>query len=342
LATDQYTGNGSATQFALSDTPADANSLVVTVNGVTQAAPTNYTTSGNIITFTSAPLAGANVVIRNLGFRTTSTLYALSAGTPIVQPQITGGTINLASSVSTTNGFNVYDSTGTQLKAGINANNVFSTGNLVMQAVNSIQLQSGSNTATMPAAAGTVMVSGNMPAFSAYQSSAQTITGGSFTKVTCQTKEFDTNSNYDNATNYRFTPTVAGYYQFNAALQVTTSTSTGLICFYKNGAEVKRPTYLSGSSVVNSTGGSALIYCNGSTDYIEFYALLGTGQALSTNVFSTWFQGVMVRSAWWLYMKKLFLFILNWLLMNLYLEQFVCKTIQTEKAITLLNGNTLH
>jgi len=155
----------------------------------------------------------------------------------------------------------------------------------------------GQSNITFPSSGGTAMISGNMPAFSAYQSSAQTITGGSFTKVTCQTKEFDTNSNYDNATNYRFTPTVAGYYQFNAALQITTSTSTGLICFYKNGAEFKRPSYLSGSSVVNSNGGTALIYCNGSTDYIEFYALLGTGQALSTGVFSTWFQGVMVRSA---------------------------------------------
>jgi len=127
LATDQYTGNGSATQFALSDIPADANSLIVTVNGVTQSAPVNYTTNNNILTFTSAPLAGDNVVIRNVGFRTTSTLYALGAGTPIVQPRITGGTINLASSVSTTNGFNVYDSTGTQLKAGINANYVLTS-----------------------------------------------------------------------------------------------------------------------------------------------------------------------------------------------------------------------
>jgi len=127
LATDQYTANGSATQFALSDTPADANSLIVTVNGVTQSAPVNYTTSSNIITFTSAPASGANVVIRNVGFRTTQTIYALGAGTPIVQPQITGGTINLASSISTTNGFNVYDSTGTQLKAGINSNYVLTS-----------------------------------------------------------------------------------------------------------------------------------------------------------------------------------------------------------------------
>jgi len=119
LATDQFTGNGVVSTFALSDYPADANSLVVTINGVGQAAPANYTIANNIITFTSPPLNGANVVIRNLGFRTTQTLFALSAGTPIVQPQITGGTINLASSITTTGNVSVYDNTGTQLKAQI-------------------------------------------------------------------------------------------------------------------------------------------------------------------------------------------------------------------------------
>lgn len=119
LATDQYTANGGAASFALSDTPADANSLIVTVNGVSQAAPANYTVSGSTLTFTSTPANGSKIVIRNVGFRTTQTLYALSSGTPIVQPQITGGTMNLASSISTTGNVSVYDSTGTQLLAGI-------------------------------------------------------------------------------------------------------------------------------------------------------------------------------------------------------------------------------
>jgi hypothetical protein len=124
LATDQYTGNGVAAVFALSDTPADANSLIVSVNGVEQAAPRNYTVTGSTITFTSAIPNGANVVIRNVGFRTTQTLYALSSNTPIVQPVITGGSINLASSISTTGNVSVYDFTGTQLKAQIGPNYV--------------------------------------------------------------------------------------------------------------------------------------------------------------------------------------------------------------------------
>ena len=101
LTTDQYTGTGSQTTFGLSDTPYDANSLFVSVNGVVQSPPTNYTVSGNTIIFTSAPNSGANVVVRNVGFRTTQTLYALTPNTPIAQPNITGGIVNLSTGTLT-------------------------------------------------------------------------------------------------------------------------------------------------------------------------------------------------------------------------------------------------
>ena len=50
------------------------------------------------------------------------------------------------------------------------------------------------------------------PAFKAYQSSAQTLANTTFTKISFDTEVFDTASCYDNSTNYRFTPNVAGYY----------------------------------------------------------------------------------------------------------------------------------
>ena len=73
-------------------------------------------------------------------------------------------------------------------------------------------------TATLPDATGTVMVSGNMPAFSAYGNADQVIANTTYTKVQYNVKSspgFDTNSCYDTS-NYRFTPTVAGYYLINA------------------------------------------------------------------------------------------------------------------------------
>ena len=150
-------------------------------------------------------------------------------------------------------------------------------------------------TATLPDATGTVMVSGNMPAFSAYQSSAQTLSATTWTKIVLQTEEFDTANCFDSTTNYRFTPNVAGYYQFTANIAVGVVTSTVSVAFYKNGSLFKN------GNQVNTNGalvqGSALIYLNGSTDYVEFYGFFVTGQATGASSYSTWFQGYLVRSA---------------------------------------------
>jgi len=159
---------------------------------------------------------------------------------------------------------------------------------------------SGSTTLTLPAATGTVMVSGNMPAFSAYANNSQTISAGTFTKVQVNTEEFDTNSNYDNATNYRFTPTVAGYYQVNGQTNATsTSTLTRIIpAIYKNGSGYKYGTDITATDARSSV--SSLVYLNGSTDYIEYYVLLsgtGTLSTAITAVLDNYFQAAMIRSA---------------------------------------------
>ena len=55
------------------------------------------------------------------------------------------------------------------------------------------------------------------PAFFAHLSAQQTVTTATFTKLQCDTEILDTDNCYDNSTNYRFTPTVAGkYYVFGA------------------------------------------------------------------------------------------------------------------------------
>ena len=133
------------------------------------------------------------------------------------------------------------------------------------------------------------------PAFSAYPSGSQSITASTWTKLQYNTEEFDTNSNYDNATNYRFTPTVAGYYSFTAAILVSTTTTRSLFSFYKNGAVFKS---FDTNYGINSAGGSALIYLNGSTDYVELYAfLVGVAPSLAAGPTYAFFQASMVRAA---------------------------------------------
>ena len=158
---------------------------------------------------------------------------------------------------------------------------------------------SGTNTLTLPAATGTVMVNG--PAFSAYQSSGQTgISSLTYTKVTFTTEEFDTNNNFTSST---FTPTVAGYYQVNAQVGITTATTTTtlLTAIYKNGSVIKSGSVATGSTYLYpQSNAAAIIYCNGSTDYIEIY-VLGTAAGSSFGTYSglnnTFFQAALIRSA---------------------------------------------
>ena len=63
------------------------------------------------------------------------------------------------------------------------------------------------------------------PAFSAYLSNNQSISGATWTKVNLNVKVFDTASAFDNTTNYRFQPTVAGYYSVTSFFSFTVKIS---------------------------------------------------------------------------------------------------------------------
>ena len=164
---------------------------------------------------------------------------------------------------------------------------------------------SGSNTLSLPANTGTVLTTGSTfagtgPAFSAYQSSGQNITTATLTKLTINTEEFDTASCYDPTTNYRFTPNVAGYYQVNGCFAFVSPVSTSLILIYKNGARFKDGVLGSSTTLTNQGSNvSALIYMNGSTDYLELYGFHTAGTTVATAAAShaVYFQAFLARSA---------------------------------------------
>jgi hypothetical protein len=154
-------------------------------------------------------------------------------------------------------------------------------------------------TVTVPAKTGTMAMDG--PAFSANTVTAQSFSNATFTKVQFNVETFDTNSNYDPTTNYRFTPTVAGYYQINANISFAGSSVGASQCaIYKNGGQ-----FIDGSGIPNNVniGGkvtaASVIYFNGSTDYVEFYAWQNSGGALAlqTGLGANTFSGSMVRGA---------------------------------------------
>lgn len=163
---------------------------------------------------------------------------------------------------------------------------------------------SGSNTLTLPANTGTVLTTGSTfggtgPAFSAYATGNQTISGTTSTKVTFGSEDFDTNSNF--ASN-RFTPTVAGYYQINTNINFTNTASYAYVMLFKNGAVYKTLAYSATSgSFYTTIGGAVVVQMNGSTDYLEVYVYVGTTMNIVSNAGADPnainFSGALVRSA---------------------------------------------
>ena len=136
------------------------------------------------------------------------------------------------------------------------------------------------------------------PAFRAYRTTNQSVNNTTSTKIIFNAEDFDTNSNYDTSTG-RFTPTVAGYYQVNASLQLNNTTSPLALIIEKNGTTVLDVTGGFQSSQINSgVCGSICLYLNGSTDYVEIYAYHAAGG--TRDIFgyqSVTFSASMVRGA---------------------------------------------
>ena len=127
-------------------------------------------------------------------------------------------------------------------------------------------------TGTVTGAGGTMT-----PAFFAYSSAVQSVSDNTYTKVQINTEEYDTDNCYDNTTNYRFTPTVAGKYFFYGTICLNADPDNVIrnagIAFYKNGSALYGGTNDVGNeqSTSEQISISASFNMNGSTDYVELY-----------------------------------------------------------------------
>ena len=120
------------------------------------------------------------------------------------------------------------------------------------------------------------------PAFQSIRSTNQTLAGNNtWTKVQFNTESFDTDSMYDNSTNYRFTPTIAGKYLVYAQVSIVASgvNANGFsrVAIYKNGSAFSQG--MIDARDTSSNGGkkftciaSTVVDFNGSSDYVEAYA----------------------------------------------------------------------
>ncbi len=144
-------------------------------------------------------------------------------------------------------------------------------------------------------------VAGNGPAFSAYLGADQTITSSVWTKVLLNTKEYDSANSFDNVTNNRFQPSVAGYYQLNwNVANYSSTTPTRLISgVNKNGTQTAVGSDIaSTSSAFNFSSGSCLVYLNGTTNYVELFAyVIATTAKVTSGLSNTKLSGFLARAA---------------------------------------------
>jgi len=97
IVVDRFTGNNTATQFTLSQSPANSNAVIVTVSGVT-IDPSLYSVSGNILTFTATPPTTITnaIIVRHLGavaaIADSSIVTLKIADRAVTLPKIANGT----------------------------------------------------------------------------------------------------------------------------------------------------------------------------------------------------------------------------------------------------------
>lgn len=158
-------------------------------------------------------------------------------------------------------------------------------------------------TATWPDKDGTIAMlddvvgKGRFVGFGAYASTVQSLTAATATKLQLDTEEFDSDGWFDHSTNYRFTPQTEGYYLVGGAVSFNAASGDNHkhLYIYKNGSLEK---VLSDANTGNAAditvSGSALVYLNGSSDYVELYAESDDGDDTLATANQTYGWGLLV------------------------------------------------
>jgi hypothetical protein len=320
---DAQAGLGSATNYGVLGTSSGATSYAGYFNntgggyaaafmggnvGIGTATPVNLLdigTSGGIHIASGVPVGTSMALYNNSGTLTWNGITLATgssvSGTTNYIPVFTGAS-SLGNSAVYQSGSNIGIGTATPqslVHAYGGEVQVGSSGASCAASKNGAIRFSGSSLSYCTGTTWTAVGNGAAPAFSAYLSSNQSVTDSVPTKAQLGTELFDTNGNYDNTTNYRFTPTVAGYYQVNfVGVGLGTSNIAYLgVYIYKNGSPYVVNNFIPSSTSFSSAMVSAIIPMNGSTDYLEFYVQVngGTSPSIEGGQVNTQASAAMVR-----------------------------------------------
>ena len=243
--------------------PETANHMIVSLNGILQKPGSSFTFAGSTITFASN-LATGDVIDFIIILGNVLDLGVPSddtVGAAQIKDDLISGTTALTSEPASTDEFLVSDA-GTLKRIDYS------------------------------------LIS-NRPAFSAYLGSDQTITDNTFTKIEFNTEVFDSDGTYDNSSNYRFTPGVAGKSMISTMVRAQGGSDNTLrkneTAIYKNGS-------LLASSIMNTLDSeehqtaSGLVNIIDSHDDNDYYEVFCKADVASGTVHAeadakgTWFS----------------------------------------------------
>ena len=166
--------------------------------------------------------------------------------------------------------------------------------NIINESGDTITIGASGDTITIPSGATMTVPNGelsgqNYPAFEAYIDGAnQNITTNVTTKAQFNTEVFDTDNCYDNSTNYRFTPNVAGKYYVYAGINGYAGSTSNFIAqviyIYKNGALYKLLSfsYNGNNGEAMSPTIDGIIDMNGTSDYLEIFGDINNSSGTPT------------------------------------------------------------
>ena len=246
----RFSGDASTTAFTLDIAPNSVFDIEVFVENVRQDPNSAYSLNGTTLTFGAAPPSGTN------------NIYVIHQAKAV-------GTI------SPTSDSVVASSIADEAIESEHLNNNIISGQTALGA------EPADTDEFLVSDAGTIKrvdysyIKGdtNAPSFFAYQSSVQTISNDSWTKINYETEILDSDGKF---ASHRFTPTVAGKYFLFASyrLNATQDGNEFRIAIYKNGSVVRMATKTHDH---RETVQISTIVDSDTNDYFEVYGWQNTG-----------------------------------------------------------------
>ena len=295
LSSSRFSGNGSTTAFTLSFTPGGVNDIEVFVENVRQDPHSAYTLSGTTLTFSAAPPSGTNNIYVIHQAKSVGTIDVPTAGVvsgSLATSVLTGQT-DIGGAIADADLFLVDDGAGGTLRktassrlktyAGFSVSDITGATELAATPADTDEFII-SDAGTLKRMDYSHIKAGNTPQFSAQLGSNQSLSNNTLTKINFNTELFDPQSTYDNSTNYRWTPAVAGNYFIYTSIRFTNGGTYEPVLYpYKNGSGIHWVTATKAASAqyINVSLGFSLTLDD--DDYIEIYARQDSGSSMNVH-----------------------------------------------------------